>query len=389
LSTLEGNENLANGTKLASFSTVDEDVNDTFKYAFATDLGCELTQLYIALNELRVRKPLNYEKTPTIKVCVVATDSGGKTVKGIYTFKINNVAEAPSQITLTAQSVDELSNSGKVIGAIGSVDEDLNDTFTYTLVKSTDGPDDGSFQIVGNSLRTLASFDFEQRSLYRINIRSTDASGMSREQRFEIKINDMNEAPTNLVVSSLSVYENSTANSVVATLSAVDPDRNDKFTYSLVNGSGSTHNASFAISGNQLKVAAAINYESIQLLSIRLKCSDRNGLSYEKSFNLTVVDMNDAPTDVALSNTVITNQSAAHTFVGSLTVTDQDTSNKNYQFQLVKGSGSTDNSKFYLIDNKLYTKFVAKKTTQSQYAIRLRVKDGALLFDKAFILQVN
>jgi hypothetical protein len=48
----------------------------------------------------------------------------------------------------------------------------------------------------------------------------------------------------------------------VATLSATDADAGDTFTYTLVNGTGSTDNASFTISGNSLRTAAVFDFET-------------------------------------------------------------------------------------------------------------------------------
>ena len=44
----------------------------------------------------------------------------------------------------------------------------------------------------------------------------------------------------------------------------------DTFTYSLVSGTGSTDNASFTISGNQLLTAASFDFEAKNSYSIRV-----------------------------------------------------------------------------------------------------------------------
>ena len=72
----------------------------------------------------------------------------------------------------------------------------------------------------------------------------------------------VNEAPTDIILSTTSVDENVAANSTVGTLSSIDPDGDVAFTYSLVAGSGDTDNASFSIVGSSLRISSSPNYEA-------------------------------------------------------------------------------------------------------------------------------
>ena len=85
-------------------------------------------------------------------------------------------------------------------------------------------------------------------------------------------------------------------NSPVGQFSTVDADPVDRHAYVLVNGSGSTDNTSFSISGSQLRVgASALNAPANSPLSIRVRATDSGGLSYEKSMSLTVGPIPPAP----------------------------------------------------------------------------------------------
>ena len=66
-------------------------------------------------------------------------------------------------------------------------------------------------------------------------------------------------APTNISLSSTSVDENESSGTVVGALSSTDVDGGDSHTYTLVSGSGSTHNSSFSISGSNLVTSASFN----------------------------------------------------------------------------------------------------------------------------------
>jgi len=101
-------------------------------------------------------------------------------------------------------------------------------------------------------------------------------------------VNDLNEDPTNLLVSESTFDENITAGSAVATLSTSDPESGDTHTYSLVSGTGDTDNSAFTIEGNQLKILDSPDYETKSSYAIRLKTTDSGGAYHEESKTLSV-----------------------------------------------------------------------------------------------------
>src|SRR5204863_1461521 len=56
--------------------------------------------------------------------------------------------------------------------------------------------DNGSFAIVGNTLKTAAVFDYEANGGHSIRVRGTDADGSFVEEEWVIGITAVNEAPT-------------------------------------------------------------------------------------------------------------------------------------------------------------------------------------------------
>ena len=153
---------------------------------------------------------------------------------------------APTDITLSSSTIAENQPSGTTIGTLSSVDADAGDSFTYSLVAGNGSGDNGSFVLSGNQLFSSASFNFEARSNRSIRLRSTDGGGMTFEKAFIITVTNVNEAPSDLTLSSTSVAENQPTGALVGTLSSSDPDAGNTFTYSLVAGTGSSDNASFA-----------------------------------------------------------------------------------------------------------------------------------------------
>ena len=92
----------------------------------------------------------------------------------------------------------------------------------------------------------------------------------------------------------ISITENTALNTFVGTLQAEDQDSNNTFTYGLVDGAGDLgrDNASVTVSGTQILVNGAIDYETTPYLLINVQVND-GANTLTSSFTLTVVDVND------------------------------------------------------------------------------------------------
>ncbi len=117
-----------------------------------------------------------------------------------------------------------------------------------------------------------------------------------------VQLSRVNVAPTDIALSSSSIAENAAINATVGTLSTNDPDAANTFTYTLETGLGDTDNAAFSIVGNSVQAALSFDFESKSSYSIRVRSTDQGGLWFEKSFTITVLDVDDtAPTVTSTS----------------------------------------------------------------------------------------
>jgi Ca2+-binding RTX toxin-like protein len=107
-----------------------------------------------------------------------------------------------------------------------------------------------------------------------------------------VNVTPVNDAPTGINLSAGTVTEHSSVGTVIGTLSAVDVDATDSFTYSLVagNGTNDADNGRVTIVGNKLQVNGIIDYESNQNLDINVKVTDAGGLSYTEAMTVAVTD---------------------------------------------------------------------------------------------------
>ncbi|MFN6387441.1 MAG: cadherin domain-containing protein, partial [Bacteroidota bacterium] len=161
-------------------------------------------------------------------------------------------------------------------------------------------------------------------------------------------------------------------------------------TYTLVSGSGDTDNASFTIDGNTLKTSSVFDYEAYSnTYSIRVRVTDAGGLTFEKVFTISVTNVNEAPTNIALSPSSISESLPSGTTVGSLASIDVDAGDT-FTYTLVSGSGDTDNASFTIDGNTLKTAAVFDYETKSSYSVRVRVTDaGGLIFEKVLTITVT
>lgn len=196
--------------------------------------------------------------------------------------------EAPTDILLSNMSIAENEPPNSLIGVFSTIDSGVNDIHTYSFVSGIGSTDNTIFTIIGNELRANISFDFEVKSSYSIRVRTTDQGGLFFEKVFTITVTNVNETPTNIIISTQTIFEKTPLNVTVATFSTIDSDIGNTFTYNLVSGIGDTHNNLFTIFQNQLRTNATITTDTTPIVNIRVRTTDNTGLFFERTFDLTV-----------------------------------------------------------------------------------------------------
>ena len=311
-------ENSANGTAVGTLSVTG---TATYTYSLLDNAG---GRFQIVGNQLQVANGalLDYESLFQHTIQVQATGSDGTTYQREFTVYLNNVNEPPTNISFaTTPALPENSLAGLLVGTLATTDPDVSrDIYTYALVDN----DGGRFTLTGNRIYVAsgAVLDYETQSTRSIMVRVTDAAGHTLQKSLSIPLTNVNETPTNINLIGDTVNENSVVGTVVGTLSGVDPDAGDTFTYALM----SDANGRFKIVDNQLQVANStlLNYEVNSSHTITVQVTDAGGLSYQKNFTITVNNVNEQPTAISLDNAKVPQQSSTGTVIGTLTTTDPD-----------------------------------------------------------------
>ncbi|MFN7803055.1 MAG: ELWxxDGT repeat protein, partial [Planctomycetaceae bacterium] len=366
-------ENQPSGSVVGNLTTTDPDVGNTFTYTLvSTSTYPDNNSFTIggtSGSSLLTAASFNFEAKSSYTIRVRSTDQWGLSFEKDLTITVINVNSAPTNLSLSATAIAENLPSGTTVGSFSTTDPDAGNTFTYTLVSGTGSTDNGSFTIDGGTLKTAASFDFENQRSYSILVRTTDQGGLSFEKHVTITVNNVNETPTNITLSATAIAENEAIGTAVGSLSTTDPDAANTFTYTLVSATGSTDNGSFTIDGGTLKTNAVFDFETKNNYAIRLRTTDQGGLFFEKEFTITVTDGNDVPTAVSLSNVVSVLLTGANTSsairLADVVVTDDGLGTNTL------GVSGADASVFEIVAGQLRLKAgtVLNYATQKSYSV--------------------
>ena len=154
---------------------------------------------------------------------------------------------------------------------------------------------------------------------------NTATDNVTFRRSFTVTVNPINDAPSDINLSSSSIPENAGANAAVGTLSTTDVDAGNTFTYTLVAGSGSTDNAAFNINGATLRATNSFDFEAKSSYAIRVRSTDQDGLFVEKTFTISVTNVNEGPVLTRSQAAVSGNVLATFTNTGTWSDPEGDT----------------------------------------------------------------
>jgi hypothetical protein len=283
---------------------------------------------------------------------------------------------APTDITLSSASISE-NVAGGAIGMLSTVDPNAGDKHAYSV-------SDGRFEVVDGQLKLRAgtSLNFESGSSVQLKITTADQGGLSYSENFTIAVKNVNEAPTDISISNLSVDENASG-AVIGKLSTADPDFGDKHTYSVSDNR-------FEVVDGQLKLKSGVSLDFEDKSSVQLKITtvDQGGLSHAENFTVTVKDTqetppNAAPTDIALSGASI-DENVKGGLIGLLSTVDPNPGDTH--------AYAVDDARFEVVGNQLRLKSgnSLDYETESSVALKITVTDqDGLSYAESFTITVN
>ena len=246
------------------------------------------------------------DNSATIRIQTgTSTNSSGGVVNGFF-WDTSGTASVTSNLNLdniiniapvtTSQTYNGTEDNALVINLSAHASDANSDTLTYSVV--SDGT--GANGTLGSINASTGAITYTPAANNNTNVSFTwkvnDGHEDSNTSTATLAIAAVNDAPTDIALSAATQAENTAINTTIGAFSTTDVDAGDTFTYTLVSGTGSTDNASFNISGANLRNSAVFDYETKSSYAIRVRSTDAAGLYFEKQFTITVTDVSEGTT---------------------------------------------------------------------------------------------
>ncbi len=306
-------------------------------------------------NQLRFKVAPNFEAPAdagldgTYEVTVQATD-GLNTTTQTLTVTVADVNEAPTAASLVNTTLTIAENTavgGGIKVADVTVTDDALGTETLTLV----GADASSFELRGTALYFIgASPDFEAKASYAVTVNVDDPTvggAIDASAAFTLAVTNVNEAPVAGAPLAVSVLENITDTTVIATASSSDPDAGDSATYAITAGNGA---GLFAINGStgEIRLASgkALDRETAAQHVLTVTVTDGGGETDTQTVTINVGDVDEAdvttPTDVnGAPNSVAENAAIGTVVAVTAFASDADATTNAVTYAITGGSGAS------------------------------------------------
>ncbi|MGO4704341.1 hypothetical protein AB4072_01010 [Microvirga sp. 2MCAF38] len=187
----------------------------------------------------------------------------------------------PQNLNLDGLKVTENAAADTLIGRLSATDPEGKGV-RFTLSHNPGG----LFKIVGNELRVNGKIDYEALKSLAVTVLATDGDGETASKAFTIVVNDVDEAPSQPVLSKTGISENAKVGATVGTASSGDPEGGN-VTIKLVSNPGGY----FKLVGNKLVLAKTLNYDKAQSHTVTLEAKDAGGLTSTQQIKINVIDV--------------------------------------------------------------------------------------------------
>ena len=373
--------------------------------------------------------PINALTGNASETFIVTVANSGQTASRLLTVSVTGANDAPTLTTPTAVSYTDTSAtdafSTATTGTLVGLDKDTGATLTYGI---TGGTDSGSTVTKIGYYSTLVVTKATGAYTLTPNASAINAAGYDSTDSFEVTVNDGTSTGTATYAVNITGVNDTPINDVpkltsISTLTANTPTEDTAYSITYAALAAAADEAdienntpiSFRIeeitSGTLTKGGVAVTAGSTTISStdsdslVWTPASNANGtLDAFKvkavdslggvsvipvQVKVTVAAVADAPTDISLSSNTITENVTVGTGVeiGTLTITDPDTSGNNNVLSLVSGQ---DSASFSIVDGKLmFTGASPNYEAKSSYHVSVKSTDGDLTFTKDLTINVT
>ena len=284
----------ANTNVDSAVSATDVDSGDTLRYTLLNGSG--RFTIVSATGRIRVASGagLDYETTQSYQVTVRVTDRGGLYDEVSVTINLDDVNEAPSFASGSAnRTVPENSVANTNVGGAVTAADPEGDTLQYTL--SNGG---GRFTVVSDTgqiqVASGAGLDYETTRSYQVTVRATDNAGLYDEVSVTIAVTDVVEAPRFAAPSyTRRIAEDAGPGANVGAAIVATNANGMTFTYSL-SGDGVANFAVNASGQVTVSASARLDHETASSYSLTIQAATSNGTA-TAALVIAVTDVDEPP----------------------------------------------------------------------------------------------
>jgi hypothetical protein len=298
-------ENSAAGTSVGRVTATDDDPGDSLSWQIVRGNTGGAFQIDAATGAITVASSaaLNHEVLDVFDLTVRAMDLAGASSSAVIRITVQDINEAPLVSSLSRQ-LTEHAAAGTFVGRVSAVDPDAADSLSFAITSGNSG---GAFTMDSASgeirVANPAAVDFESTPTFALDVRVTDAGGLTRTTAATIRLDNVNERPVAGTLPDIVLQEDATPDSINAATVFSDPD-GDALRYSAnVVAPGSALIKSVRIDPVTGVLDFVLHADAYGTAEIRVTGTDPSGLSAATRFQVQVQPVQDAPRVV--SQTVV------------------------------------------------------------------------------------
>jgi hypothetical protein len=252
------------------------------------------------------------------------TSNGGGTNTGLGI--VNAVMSENSIANLLTLTASDIDLPGDVLRYSLSGGEDM----ALFAIDANTGALSLNLALLPQGLNFEAPLDANHDGVYLVEVSVSDGAGGFDTQTVRLTISDQAEPPTAIAGTIAPILENTDTSSSISVLNAIDlavsdQDLGEVHTLSIVGGVDASRFSLLGSPGNYQLVfnAGVLNFEIQSSYQVTLRATDVSGLAFDRSFQLTVLDQNEAPNLTPLSLS-LTENPLANQLLGTMNFRDQD-----------------------------------------------------------------
>ncbi|EGD82245.1 FAT3 protein [Salpingoeca rosetta] len=365
-------EYMAPHTSIVTFNVSDADSGDNGNYTLSIVGGNEAGGFVIEGMSLVSSLPLDYERTTSYNITVMAIDHGVPPMNSTARVDVIVLDENDNYPQLlhppVTRTIRENTLGGTIIAQINATDADSGSfgRLTFTLIDPLTSDLGTPFHLDATTgiLTTMdqTALDFEVVRSFTLDVNVTDGGGLSNFTQVTVNLVDVNDNTPTFVApfAELSVDEHTPEGTVVATYNTTDADEpntpNSLVTYSIQSGnSGPGGHVLLDINNatGELYIANATGFDYEQLHELTLVIVARDhGTPSRMQMATTTININDINDNRPIFSqdtyyVDIFENKTANSLLAQIEVTDADSGN-NSDVSVVIAGGDVSPRKFKL-----------------------------------------